>query len=95
MMIGPVDIGHHGVDSLDSLEALMFPDFGLLKTASQMKNGRGFVVIGGIVSHKALEVVHDFCMGFIHHNDTFRVSSICIVIIYYSNHIHCIFNFDS
>ena len=33
-------------------EALIFPDLGLLKTASQMKNGRGFVVIGGIVSHK-------------------------------------------
>ena len=33
-------------------QALIFPDLGLLKTASQMKNGRGFVVIGGIVSHK-------------------------------------------
>lgn len=40
--------------SLNSFEgsALIFPDLGLLKTASQMKNGRGFVVIGGIVSHK-------------------------------------------
>ena len=40
--------------SLNSIEgsALTFPDLGILKTASQMKNGRGFVVIGGIVSGK-------------------------------------------
>ena len=38
--------------SVRESEALIFPDLGLLKTASQMKNGRGFVVICGIVSHK-------------------------------------------
>ena len=38
-------------------QALIFPDLGLLKTASQMKNGRGFVVIGGIVSQGAVDVL--------------------------------------
>ncbi|CAJ1371617.1 unnamed protein product [Effrenium voratum] len=40
--------------SLSSLEgsALHFPDLEILKTASQMKNGRGFIVLGGICSGK-------------------------------------------
>eukprot|EP00913_Durusdinium_trenchii_P033322 g31196.t1 len=38
--------------SLSSYEgsALVFPDLGILKTASQLKNGRGFIVLGSIVT---------------------------------------------
>ncbi|CAE7477296.1 Slc12a4 [Symbiodinium natans] len=35
--------------------ALLFPDLGILKIASQLKNGRGFIVLGGICSTKGPE----------------------------------------
>ncbi|CAE7264818.1 SLC12A7 [Symbiodinium sp. KB8] len=42
---------------LSSLEgsALLFPDLGILKIASQLKNGRGFIVLGGICCPKGPE----------------------------------------
>ena len=43
--------------SICSCEALLFPDLGILKIASQLKNGRGFIVLGGICSTKA-DVAH-------------------------------------
>ena len=47
----------HGTSSFEFLkQALLFPDLGILKIASQLKNGRGFIVLGGICCAKVRAV---------------------------------------